>query len=148
MKKLHTFENNGETAVVLTPRPPRHWYNYLWNDQGYCAQVSQMGNGKSYYITDKAEMCALNGDSARYIFLRDDSTGDFWCPGQGPAGVPVEDFRCEHSLAESTVSSQRGGIFASWRIFVPTRGTHEVWTVTVKNESGQMGSVRKTVTIK
>ncbi len=141
MEKLHTFENNGETAVILTPRPPRHWYNYLWNDRGYCAQVSQMGHGKSWYITDKAEMCALNCDSARYVFLRDDSSGSFWCPGQGPAGVPVEDFRCEHSLAESTVSSRRGGIFASWRIFVPTRGTHEVWTVTVKNESGQTRSL-------
>ncbi len=136
--KIHFFENGGETAVVRSPHPPRHWYNYLWNEQGYCAQVSQMGHGKSYYITDKADMCQINSDSARYIYIRDEECGDFWCPGEGPAGVSVEDYRCEHSIGKSVISSRRGGIAVSWRVFVPVDGYNEVWTVTLRNESGKV----------
>lgn len=38
---LYRFSEDGQACTILTPAPPRHWYNYLWNNLGYCAQVSQ-----------------------------------------------------------------------------------------------------------
>ena len=52
---LYTFAGGGESCRILRPDPPRHWYNYLWNEDRYCAQVSQLGHGRSYYLSEKAE---------------------------------------------------------------------------------------------
>ena len=40
--KVYEFENDSNSCVIKTTAPPRYWYNYLWNENGYCAQVSQI----------------------------------------------------------------------------------------------------------
>ena len=129
------FELNDGTCTILTSNPPRHWYNYLWNKNGYCAQVSQIGHGRSYYINDHADMCRVNCDDARYIYIRDETSGEAWNIGEGPMNIPVEDYACEHSLSFSRIRSRKAGIAASWRIFVPVEGFNEVWTVRLANET-------------
>ena len=42
--KLYEFTEDGNSCVICDPAPPRHWYNYLWNEDRYCAQVSQTGH--------------------------------------------------------------------------------------------------------
>lgn len=132
-EKNHAFSPDGETCVITDPQPPRYWYNYLWNDLGFCAQVSQTGHGDSYYITARAEMCRLNAGGARYIYLRDERDGSAWNIGRAPLLAPVEDFRCTHHLASTIVSSRRDGIEAAWRLCVPPGEYAELWTVSVRN---------------
>lgn len=131
------FLKDNNTFVLQTPQPPRHWYNYLWNEDRYCAQISQMGHGSSYYLNEKAEMCQLNRDGARYVFVRDDDTGEVWNIGQGPVNALVEDYACIHAIAYSQLSSVHGGIANRWRIFVPQRGFHEVWTLSFQNKDNK-----------
>ena len=138
---IYAFSAEGNACVIYDPHIPRHWYNYLWNELGYCAQVSQTGHGRSYYLTEKADMCMLNGDSARFIYLRDEETKSSWNIGFGPLNSPVEDYRCEHAIASTTVSSRKNGIAASWRLFVPVDLYGETWTVQVKNESDHQRTV-------
>ena len=134
---VYDLSENGNACQIYDPKTPRHWYNYLWNELGYCAQVSQTGHGRSYYLNEKADMCMLNGDSARFVYLRDEETGESWNVGMGPLNVPVEDYRCEHAIGSTTVSSRKRGIAASWRLFVPVDLYGEIWTVRVRNESGK-----------
>ena len=131
---LYTFDG-GESCRILRPDPPRHWYNYLWNEDRYCAQVSQLGHGRSYYLSEKAEMCQINADSARYLYLRDDDTNTSWNIGYGPLDTPVEDYACTHGIASSLLQSKKDGIAGAWQLFVPKSGRHEVWCVTLRNES-------------
>lgn len=35
-----------------------------------------MVHGCSYYLNEKADMCMVNNNDARYIFLRDEESGD------------------------------------------------------------------------
>ena len=49
-KKIYEFTNDGNSCVIYDAKPPRYWFNYLWNENGYCAQVSQNGHGRSYYL--------------------------------------------------------------------------------------------------
>lgn len=42
MRELYRFSEDNDSCVIQNPKTPRHWYNYLWNENGYCAQVSQM----------------------------------------------------------------------------------------------------------
>lgn len=131
---LHQFTEDGNACVIRSARPPRHWYNYLWNENGYCAQVSQMGHGKSYYINERAEMCMINRDGAKYIYLRDDGDMTCWNVGEGPLNEPVENYRCTHGICSSLLESEKRGIRSAWRIFVPEEGFHEIWSLTLRND--------------
>lgn len=109
--------------------------NYLWSDQGYCAQINQVGMGRSYYMDEKANMCQINDDSARILYLRDDLTGEFWSPTGGPGTQTLDDYACRHSFVKTEVSSQKNGIAFRCAYHVPHSGFHEVWHITVANES-------------
>ncbi len=136
-KKIHKFTNHGNSCVIEDPRPPRYWFNYLWNDNGYCAQVSQIGHGRSYYLNEKADMCMVNNNDSRYLYLRDDESLSCWNVGEGPLQEAVEDYSCEHSIGYSTLRSEKDGIRAAWKLFVPRDGYQEVWKLTLRNDSGR-----------
>ena len=134
-KKDYIFLEEGTVCAIQNPRPPRYWFNYLWSENGYCAQVSQMGHGRSYYLNEKADMCMVNNNDARYLYLRDEESMDCFHIGAGPMNTEVEEFCCEHAISYSKISSVHKGIAGSWRLFVPQNGFHEVWTVTLENKS-------------
>ena len=133
-KKLYEMSEDGRSCVILDPRTPRYWYNYLWNDLGYCAQVSQTGHGRSYYINEKADMCMLNRDSARYIYLRDEQSGCAWNVGCGPMNEQVLEYSCTHSLGCTRIRSEKDGVLAQWQIFVPTDLYGECWSLRLENK--------------
>jgi cellobiose phosphorylase len=82
--KLYEFSDDGNSCIIHNARPPRYWFNYLWNENGFCTQVSQIGHGRSYYLNEKADMCMINNNDARYIYLRDDEDQTCWNIGEGP----------------------------------------------------------------
>ncbi len=146
-KAVFEFTDHNSACVIRDPETPRYWYNYLWNEKGYCAQVSQIGHGRSYYLNEKADMCMLNRDAARYVYLRDEQSGESWNLGFGPLCERVEDYACTHAIGYSSIRSRRDGITAEWRIFVPTDLTGECWTLWLENtsDSPRMLSVFPTV---
>lgn len=135
---IHRFADEGNSCVIDTPRTPRHWYNYLWSEQGYCMQVSQIGHGRSYYINSKADMCMINNQDAKYLYLRDDDENIYWNIGEGPLNEEIEQFSCKHNIGYSLLQSRKADIQASWKLFVPYEGYNEVWTVKVKNDSDRI----------
>lgn len=134
---LYEFSMDGNSCIIKDPRPPRYWYNYLWNENRYCAQISQIGHGRSYYLSEKADMCMINRDDARYVYLRDEETQDCWNIGFGPLNTEVEDYQCTHSIGYSMLQSAYRGIQGSWRIFVPCEGFHEIWSLKIHNAGEQ-----------
>lgn len=142
-KAMYEFTGDGSACVIHDPETPRHWYNYLWNELGYCAQISQLGHGRSYYLNEKADMCMLNRDGARYVYLRDEESGKSWNIGNAPLCEAVEGYRCTHAISQTTLQSVKDGISAEWRIFVPTDLTGECWTLWLENrgDSPRMLSV-------
>ena len=142
------YEWTSDSACAIhDSETPRHWYNYLWNDLGYCAQVSQTGHGRSYYLNEKADMCMLNRDAARFIYLRDAVSGQSWNIGKAPLCEDVEEYCCTHAISQTTLKSVKDGVRAEWRIFVPTDLTGECWTLWLENrsDSPRMLSVFPTV---
>lgn len=133
MEELYTFSEDNNSCVIRKPETPRHWYNYLWNESGYCAQVSQMGHGRSYCLNERADMCRVNDNDARYIYLRDEEDAACWNIGEGPLNREVEQYQCTHNIGYSLLQSERKAIHASWRIFVPCEGTWEVWSLRIEN---------------
>lgn len=134
-RELYTFTEEGKTCEIYNTKPPRYWFNYLWNENGYCAQVSQMGHGRSYYLNEKADMCMLNNNDARYIYLRDEDTKKCWNIGEGPLNEKVQNYRCKHSIAYSQIHSTCEEIEGSWKLFVPQGTYHEIWELKLENHS-------------
>ncbi len=131
--RIYKFSQDGNTCIIKEPRTPRYWYNYLWNESRYCAQVSQIGHGRSYYLSENADMCMVNRDDARYIYLRDEEDCSYWNVGFGPLNVEVEEYQCTHSIGYSLIQSKYHEIQSSWRIFVPQEGYHEIWSLSIQN---------------
>lgn len=130
---IYEFSQDGNACIIKEPRTPRYWYNYLWNENRYCTQVSQIGHGRSYYLSEKADMCMINRDDARYLYIRDEEDGSCWNVGFGPLNVEVEEYQCTHSIGYTQIQSKCHGIQSSWRIFVPQEGFHEIWSLNIKN---------------
>ena len=131
--RFYEFSQDGNSCIILDPQPPRYWYNYLWNENRYCAQVSQIGHGRSYYLSEKADMCMVNQNDARYVYLRDEEDRSCWNIGVGPLNTETTDYQCVHSIGHSLLESRYHAVKSSWRIFVPCDGFHEVWSLRIKN---------------
>lgn len=104
---LYEFAPDGNGCRIYHAETPRYWYNYLWNEDRYCAQISQVGHGRSYYLSEKADMCMINRDDARYVYLRDDADGTCWNIGKGPLNTEVEDYCCTHSIGHTQICSRK-----------------------------------------
>lgn len=141
MSKLYSFTNEGRSVIIHTPVPPRPWLNYLWNEEGYQSNVSQTGSGDSKYLTPEMQLETMSEKPSRYFYLRDDDANASWCPGFGPLYTELDSYECEHSISYSEIRSSKDGISAAIRYFVPRKGLHEVWKVTIKNDSSKVRKV-------
>lgn len=118
-----------EKSYVITDRTtPRHWYNYLYNDQ-YVTFVSQVGFGKGFAQDDMGRR--LSPVTDRNVYLCDEST--FWQATGLPVHEEVDGYSCSHHIGYTDIQLTRNGIQSRCRFFVPNTGTYEVLCVTVTN---------------
>lgn len=134
------FTPDGMEYVVTVPHSPRDWFNYMWNPT-YLACVSQSFNGMSLYQDDKGVVTNLFGkqdmrDDPRWVYVRDNKTGEVWSAGYYPCWTEHQGFECRHGLGYSVLKTLHNGIRLEFRIFVPRKDAGEIWTVAVTNESG------------
>jgi len=139
MKYGHFSKDNLE-YIITNPQTPRPWINYLTNDK-YCALISQTGGGFSFYQdfkTDRItrwEQANLYLDRpGRYIYLRDEESGDCWSITWQPMRKKLDFYRCRHGLGYTVIESQRNYIRAEVCYFVPGEDSCEVWKVKLANE--------------
>ena len=77
----------------------------------------------------------------RYVYVRDDESGDVWSPSWQPVGGPVENYRCRHGLGYTVIGSTREGIEVETLYFVPLGESLEVWRVRVTNRRATAASL-------
>jgi len=77
----------------------------------------------------------------RYLYLRDNDTGDFWSPSWQPTLSDVEDFRCRHGLGYTVVGSRHRQIEAETLYVVPLGESLEVWRTRVTNHRNERASL-------
>ncbi len=133
------FDDENREYVITRPDTPLPWINYLGCEE-YFAIISQTAGGYSFYrdarlrrLTRYRYNNVPMDYGGRYIYLRDDETGEFWSPSWQPTRTDLENFRCRHGLGYTIISSSYKGIEASTRYFVPLGVTLEVWDFTVTN---------------
>jgi cellobiose phosphorylase len=133
------FDDEQREYVITRPDTPLPWINYLGSED-YFALVSNTAGGYSFYrdarlrrlIRYRYNTAPLDV-GGRFLYVRDDDTGDYWNPGWQPTQRELDGYTCRHGLGYSVIGR---GAAASCRDAVPraARGTLEVWRTRVTND--------------
>ena len=134
------FDDDHCEYVITRPDTPLPWLNYLGTD-AYFGIISNTAGGYSCYrdarlrrITRYRYNSVPPDAGGRYLYLRDNGTGDYWSPSWQPTQRDLDSYECRHGLSYTTIASARLGIHAEMLYFVPLGETLEVWRLTVRNE--------------
>jgi cellobiose phosphorylase len=138
--KYGYFDDATGEYVVKRPDTPRPWVNILSNGT-YGMTISEAGSGYSW--RDHAQFNRLTrwdqdltrDNWGKYVYIRDDATGDFWSPAPKPTCVQLEDYACRHGLGYTTISGKHKGIETDITYFVDAKAPVEVWMLKIKNAS-------------
>ncbi len=134
------FDDDRREYVITRPDTPVPWINYLGTEE-FFGIVSNTGGGYAWQRDARLRRLTryrynnVPADAGgRYLYLRDDATGEFWSPSWQPTRADLDDYECRHGLSYTTISSARLGIRSRTLYFVPRGQTLEVWRLTVTNE--------------
>jgi cellobiose phosphorylase len=133
------FDDGRREYVITRPDTPVPWINYLGADE-YFGIVSNTAGGYSWHRDARLRRLTryrynnVPGDSGgRYLYLRDDESGEYWSPSWQPVRTPLDSYECRHGLSYTAISSSRAGIASESLYFVPRGENHEVWRLSVTN---------------
>lgn len=138
--KYGYFDEQAREYVITDPRTPMPWANYL-GSPAYGAIVTQNAGGYSFVKSGAAGRIlryTFNqfDEPGRYLYLRDDETGDYWSASWRPVEKPLESYHteCRHGTAYTQINSRYADIESQALYYVPLDATHEVWRLTVTNK--------------
>ncbi len=131
------FSKNGLEYIITRPDTPKPWFNYLFNDL-YHALTSQTGGGYSYYDDPKSNRILryehIQTDRpGRYVYVRDEETGEFWSVNWQPVRKKVDFWETRHGLGYTTLTSRTNGIEGKITYLVAQDSPVEIWMVRIKN---------------
>ena len=135
------FDDRQREYVISRPDTPLPWINYLGSDD-YFGIISNTAGGYSFYrdarlrrLTRYRYNNAPLDLGGRYLYLRDDESGEYWSPSWQPVQRELEEYRCRHGLGYTVISSRYQGIGAETLYFVPLGQNLEIWRTRVTNET-------------
>ncbi len=133
------FDDDHREYVITRPDTPVPWINYLGTDE-YFGIASNTAGGYSWHRDARLRRLTryrynnVPGDvGGRYLYLRDDLTGEYWSPSWQPTRTPLDAYECRHGMSYTTISSAKNGIDAKTLYFAPRGETLEVWRIAVTN---------------
>ena len=134
------FDDEEREYVITRPDTPLPWINYLGSED-YFALVSNTAGGYSFYRDARLRRLiryrynnAPLDVGGRFLYVRDDDSGDYWNPGWQPTQRELDDYTCRHGLGYTVIAAGRGGIRTETLYLVPPGETLEVWRTRVTNE--------------
>lgn len=134
------FDDEMREYVIQHPDTPLPWSNYL-GCEDFISMISNTGGGYAFYQDAKLRRLtrfrynSVPADTdGRFLYLRDDATGEAWSPNWQPMRRDLEDYRCRQGLGYTVIAGAYAGIRAETTYFVPLGETLEIWSTTVENQ--------------
>ncbi len=141
------FDDARREYVITRPDTPLPWINYL-GSEAYFGLISNTAGGYSFYrdarlrrLTRYRYNNVPYDTGGRYIYLRDNATGEFWSPTWQPTRTDLDEYVCRHGMGYTTIGSTYQGVAAEIRYFVPPGETLEIWQVTVTNRRDEVATL-------
>jgi cellobiose phosphorylase len=138
--KYGYFTHDGKEYVVTRPDTPRPWVNVICNGD-YGMVESQNGSGFSWRTNSNLsritrwEQDLIRDSYGKYIYVRDNDSGNFWSATYKPCCPKFDFFEVRHGFGYSILTSVYDGIRSEKTVFVDRTEPAEVWRVIVRNES-------------
>lgn len=145
------FDEFSKEYVINRPDTPAPWCNYL-GSVDYGAIISNNATGYSFVKSGASGRIirfrfnsASNDQPGRYIYIRDNSDGDYWSGSWQPVCKPIDTYKseCRHGTAYTQISSSYRDVNTTTLYFVPLDKNYEVWQFKIKNT----GDVKKNLSV-
>ncbi len=145
-----TFDDKRKEYVITRPDTPRSWTNCLGNTR-YGVVLTNNAGGYSFFRSaaqGRITRARLNNipmdQPGRYLYLRDQESGDYWSLSWQPVGKPLDQYtsECRHGAAYTIIRSLYSAIQAETTYFVPLDADLECWAVTIENRDAKSRSLR------
>ena len=140
--KYGYFDDVSREYIITRPDTPLPWINYLGCEQ-YFGLISNTAGGYSFYKDARLRRLTryrYNNSpldvGGRYLYLRDNQSGEYWSPSWMPTRTKLDEYECRHGQGYTIITSKFNGIKSSTRYFVPLGESLEIWQVNLTNESG------------
>ena len=137
------FSKDGKEYIITNPRTPSPWINYIYNGR-YFSTISNNGGGISYYkspLHGRITRYRINevppDRPGKYIYIKDNETGEIWSLTWQPVGKYPEAYTVAHGFGYTRAEASVKGIDSSVLFFVPQDDDQEIWKTTLTNSSGR-----------
>jgi cellobiose phosphorylase len=140
--KFGFFSDQTKEYIIERPDTPLPWMNYLGQGD-FLALISNTASGYCFYKDARLRRLTRyrynnpQETGSRFLYLRDDATGEFWSPTWQPVRKDLSGYTCKHGMGYSTISSTYLGIETAIRFFIPLDERLEIWDVQVMNPAGE-----------
>jgi N,N'-diacetylchitobiose phosphorylase len=142
------YDSKACEYVITRPDTPTPWMNYLGEGR-YGGIVSNTGGGFSFdrdprnRRVSRYRYNAVPADQpGRYVYLRDQQTGEHWSATWQPVKASFDRYECRHGAAYTRITTERAGIETEMLYFVPPGTAHEVWVLRLRNLSDRPRTLR------
>ena len=135
------FDDEKREYVITNPMTPAPWANYLGSPE-YGAIITNAAGGYSFaksgangrilrYVFNHLD------EPGRYIYIRDNESGDYWSASWKPVAKSLDEYKCEcrHGIAYTKMSADYKGVHTEAAYYVPLGKEYEVWSLAVTNTS-------------
>jgi cellobiose phosphorylase len=119
------FDDTRREYVITRPDTPLPWINYLGTD-AFFGIISNTAGGYSCYrdarlrrITRYRYNSVPPDSGGRYVYLRDNGSGQYWSPSWQPTQRKLDHYECRHGLSYTQIASAYLGVRAETLYFVP-----------------------------
>ncbi len=108
--KYGYFDDTRREYVITRPDTPLPWINYL-GTEAYFGLISNTAGGYSFYRDARLRRLTRYrynntpfDTGGRYIYLRDDASGQFWSPSWQPTRSALDSYTCRHGIGYREMS--------------------------------------------
>jgi cellobiose phosphorylase len=133
------FATDGSEYIITRPDTPKPWVNVICPGD-YGLVVSQIGGGYSWQThaglnrITRWDQDLVSDSCGKYLYVRDEDTGEFWSPTWKPVCKDYESYECRHGIGYTTFTTVNRGIETRMTLTVPPGESVELWRVTLTNQ--------------
>ncbi len=159
--KYGQFSEDGSSFLLRRPLLDRPWMNVLSNG-AWCDVCSHLGGGYSFLgnpTVGRITRWHIDGvprdTTGKFVYLRDEESGEWWSANGYPPTKELEDWECEIGMGFNAIRARQSGIASEIKYFCPMPDAGDpnpalggdaclLWLVKITNTSDKPRTVSAT----
>lgn len=148
ISSYYYFQDDKKEVRFKRHDMPTPWINYLSNGTFHTI-ISQAGGGMAFYkspqiwrITRYRFFHLPTDRSGPYIYIKDNETGEYWCPTYEPAQARPEKWESAHGMGYTRFNAERADLSSELLYFTGSLENSLIWNLKLKNNSKKIKKIQ------